>query len=211
MKVSTPTTGSSKQEQPPLSLVPDENEDYVDTKSAHCSIFKLRTNPTDPASALYSFSLMKIDGTQSLRAHIQWIANVKKIHRGLGLDATASVRKHTLNSELCSGEVKTAYENGVSAGCQAALTQLKIDAYNGVARAVGQSDEDWKAAQQAAADLITDVPDPDEASLIMVAGGSLQEPREAEALHATQDAQTCGNEDAHLCAASLSDLSLIHI
>ena len=168
MKVSTPVIGGgSKQEQPPLSLVPDENEDYVDTKSAHCSIFKLRTNPTDPASALYSFSLMKIDGTQSLRAHIRWIANVKKIHRGLGLDATASVRKHTLNSELCSGEVKTAYENGVSAGCQAALTQLKIDAYNGVARAVGQSDVDWKAAQQAAADLITDVPDPDEPSLIM--------------------------------------------
>ena len=110
---------------PPLTLVADPEEEAVSLKdSSACTTFKLQTNPTDQDSTTYSFALVRVDGTQSIRCHINWIRDVKKVHTGL--DITNVDRKHAVNQEWCSGSALTAYINGVNVARGEALSLIHI-------------------------------------------------------------------------------------
>ena len=118
---------------PPLTLVPDPEEEAVSLKdTSACTSFKLRTNPTDQDSTTYSFALVRVDGTQSIRCHINWIRDVKKVHTGL--DITNVDRKHAVNQEWCSGSALTAYINGVNVARGEALLAARQTAMDGVPR-----------------------------------------------------------------------------
>jgi hypothetical protein len=62
MKVSLPN-GGKKKEVPPLPLKPEEVTEDNELKLAK---FKLRTNLTQADSPTYSFTILKLDGNESL-------------------------------------------------------------------------------------------------------------------------------------------------
>ena len=92
MKVVLPKHESKGNDAPPLSLIPDGDDEYDEERDKmKTSSFKLRTSPTDPDSATYSYRLVRVDGTQSIRGHIKWLINVGKVH--VGLNITNDVEK----------------------------------------------------------------------------------------------------------------------
>jgi len=65
MKVSLPKSDGTKKVLPPLPLIPEDFQDGDETKLAK---IKQRTEPTDAASPTYDFKLVKLNGTEPLRA-----------------------------------------------------------------------------------------------------------------------------------------------
>jgi hypothetical protein len=86
MKVSSGATRAlehkdSKQELPPLSLVPDDSE-LEESDSAKVGSFKLYSDAADTMSSKYSFSILYADGSQSIWFQIKWVWNTLKVLRG---------------------------------------------------------------------------------------------------------------------------------
>jgi hypothetical protein len=89
MKVSNCATKAlenkdSKQELPPLSLVPDEVE-MEELDSAKIGSFKLLSVVTDTRSSKYSFNMPYADGSQSIWFQIKWVWNTLKVLRGMNI------------------------------------------------------------------------------------------------------------------------------
>ena len=114
----------AKKEVAPLSLVPEDDvsEDKSDS-TRYCS-FKLRSSPADADSAKYSFTMMKVDGSQSIRDHIRWTRNIVKVFTGLNIMDVHDQRRMT--EEICLGSVLTAYQAGVVASMAARHLGLKM-------------------------------------------------------------------------------------
>ena len=102
-----------KKEVPPLSLVPDDDvTDEQKSDSTKYSSFKLLASPgTVGSTTKYTFTIMKVDGSQSIRDHIRWSQNIAKVFTGLGI--TDCDDKRRMTEELCSGSVLTAYIAGI--------------------------------------------------------------------------------------------------
>ena len=147
MKISNPKSFTpSNKESPPLPLVPDEDEEYNEERDKMNTVsFKLRTSPADANSSLYSFRVMKVDGTQSVRQHLKWIMAVRKVHKGLNMQDHNEI--HELNTELLSGEALSSYQVGVDAAQLQILTALQIVARDGVVRDVNHTDDQHLDAQ----------------------------------------------------------------
>ena len=84
---------ASEKEQPPLSLVPEEEIPEDRTDSTKYCTFKLFTSPAAAAAgganantSKYSFTMMKVDGTQSIRHHLKWYRDIGKVFAGLNID-----------------------------------------------------------------------------------------------------------------------------
>ena len=110
---------------PPLTLIPDEDEfdvkDYSKTGS-----FKLYSDPDAAADATagvaagfhhpkYSFTMPYADGSQSIRFHIKWVENVKKVLRGMCI--TQQHAKVEMILQLCSGTIRTAFRENIENSC----------------------------------------------------------------------------------------------
>ena len=104
-------TNAKAKEVPPLSLIPEDevSEEYDSTK---CASFKLLTAPNaviaagGAAPTKYSFTMLKVDGTQSIREHIKWYNNVLKVFNGLNV--TGPTDQKCMTEELCMGAALTA-------------------------------------------------------------------------------------------------------
>lgn len=109
MKVSSAAVKAldSKAEVPILSLVPDEDELDVDDHTKTC-VHKLRSDPTDANSPKVSFTMGYADGTQSVRFHLNWYANVQRVFEGLNI--TSGPNKHKMARMLCRGTARTYYD-----------------------------------------------------------------------------------------------------
>ena len=158
MKISNPKSFTPKtKETPPLPLVPDADEEYNEERDKMNTVsFKLRTTPADATSALYSFRVMKVDGTQTVRQHLNWVTSVKKVHKGLNMTTYPEI--HELNQELLSGEALSSYTVGVDGArttIHAAMQQAAADA---VVRNVNH-DNAQHAAALAAAIVAVGIPD----------------------------------------------------
>ena len=130
-------TNAKAKEVPPLSLIPEDevSEEYDSTKTAS---FKLLTAPGaalvagGAAPTKYSFTMLKVDGTQSIREHITWYKNILKVFAGLNVNDATDQRRMT--EELCFGAALTAYSAGVELSMSAAWETRKTIARLGVFR-----------------------------------------------------------------------------
>ena len=114
MKIAVPKNTSEEKEKPPLPLIPETESELSGEKDyTKCSSFKLLTNPANADSPKYHFAVAYVDGTQTIRAHIKWIQDVYRVHRGLNL--MTGNAKHQITLQLCHGTVNTAYSEGVQA------------------------------------------------------------------------------------------------
>ena len=153
MKVVLPKHESKGNDAPPLSLIPDGDDEYdEDRDKMKTSSFKLRSSPADPASATYSYRMIRVDGTQTIRGHIKWLQNVKKVH--LGLNITVAVEKHAINQDLIEGSAKTAYDSGVLAGVALVHTHLRLQARRATPRVLNSTLVEWEAAKVLAENAI---------------------------------------------------------
>ncbi len=97
----------------PLSLIPEDevSEDASDS-TKYCS-FKLRTAPGHATNtSKYSFTMIKVDGTQSIREHIKWTRNIGKVFEGQEL-TNVHDQLHMLQ-EMCPGSALTALNAGIA-------------------------------------------------------------------------------------------------
>jgi hypothetical protein len=90
MKVSLPN-GSKKKEVPPLPLKPEE---VTEDNKLKLTKFKLRTNPMQADSPTYSFTILKLNGSETLRQALNFYQSVGKITHGLNI--TTAINKLTL-------------------------------------------------------------------------------------------------------------------
>jgi len=99
---SPPTVG-----QPALSLIPAVEDDTGRSKMS----FKLFTDPTNPESPKFAFTMCVLTGAESLHEHLTWKENVDKIIAGLNLDTPS--KKNTSITQLVTGSALTSYQKGI--------------------------------------------------------------------------------------------------
>jgi hypothetical protein len=137
----------SKQELPPLSLVPDDNE-LEESDTAKIGQFKLYSDATNATSPKYSFSMPYADGSHSIRFQIKWVWNTCKVL--LGMNITSGIAQAEMVRQLCSGQVLTQFnEQIVNMQLAAKLTRATA-VMNAVVRDPAETDEEWKARRQQA-------------------------------------------------------------
>ena len=144
MKVSLPKDGVKKREVPPLPLKPEEVTEDNELKLAK---FKLRTNPTDPDSPTYSFTIVKLDGSESLRQALKFYQSIGKIIHGLNI--TNALNKLTIIKELLTGQALQQFNDGYMKRLTAQYDILK-EAARQTSIAAGED----VAQQQVAVDAI---------------------------------------------------------
>ena len=127
-------SGSTK-ETPPLPLVPEDDVNGDNNDSTKCMSFKLKASPgNSKATQKYSFTMQKVDGTQTIRQHIQWMLNLQKVFYGMEV-ATPADQQH-LTEQMCSGAFKTAYTTGVEAAITSRWQVHKMTAVNALEKDV---------------------------------------------------------------------------
>ena len=90
--------------QPALSLIPVVEDDTGRSKMS----FKLFTDPTNPESPKFAFTMCVLTGAEYLREHLTWKENVDKIIAGLNLDTPS--KKNTSITQLVTGSALTSYQ-----------------------------------------------------------------------------------------------------
>jgi hypothetical protein len=135
----------SKQELPPLSLVPDEVE-MEESDAAKIGSFKLLSVVTDTTSSKYSFNMPYADGSQSIRFQIKWVWNTLKVLCGMNI--TDGGVQAELVRQLCSGQVLTQFnEQLVNLQLAAKLTHATA-LMNVLVRDPVETNKEWKARRQ---------------------------------------------------------------
>ena len=143
-------------EVPPLPLIPDDLDEINIKDPMKSCTFKLYSNPADTTSAKVGFTMPIIDGTQSVRAHIKWYENVKRVCIGLALTSDADVnahceaRVHTVRSTL-RGASLTCFNETIKTWRTQQWTTNAERARNAVVQGT-MTDAEFAAARQAAYD-----------------------------------------------------------
>jgi hypothetical protein len=131
---------NSKQELPPLSLVPD-NSELEEMDSAKVGSFKLYSDPADTTSLKCSFSMPYADGSQSIRFQIKWVWNTLKVL--LGMNITTGAAQAELVRQLCSGQVLTQFiEQVMNLQLEARCNRSTV-AMGSIVRNPGEAEDAW--------------------------------------------------------------------
>ena len=161
---------TAKQEAPILSLVPDDEElaeeGEIRTKTGS---FKLRSDPADPASLLYVFYMGFADGSQSIRFHLKWTQDVKKVLRGMAI--TTGPGQEEMVHQLCKGQVLTSFNESIMEQREASRLARATVAMNAVAAqgaAESRAAYDTRRVQAYENDLLTAL-DPSTTAMIPIA------------------------------------------
>ena len=134
-----------RKEEAPLPLVPIEDEERNNDKSKTIA-FKLRTNPTDANSTVYSYTTLILDGTCSTRDALKWYPDVTRVLTGLNI--TSAAAKHQMIKRMCRDSVETAYENEVAKGQLARQRYNARQASRSLTKGATESDPDFESRQQ---------------------------------------------------------------
>ncbi len=127
MKVSLPAKNEGSKSAPLLPLLPSE-EDKLDASNS--KIFTLLTDPANNDSAKYKTSCRVLEGTESVRAVIQWRKAVSEVV--IGLNATTAATQFRICSAVLKGMALTNFQH--------AMTDRATGAYNTAHAAAVQSD-----------------------------------------------------------------------
>jgi len=97
----------NRKEIPFLSLVPEEESEEREDSSKYCS-YKLMVAPKSTSNTnKYTFTMLKVDGTQSIRAILKWTRDIEVVFKGL--DVEDAPEKFSMIQEMCSGATLTAF------------------------------------------------------------------------------------------------------
>jgi hypothetical protein len=99
----------------------------------------------------YSFTMMKVDGTQSVHDHLKWMDNIDKVFNGMNI--TDISERYGLMKEMCKGEAFTALEAGTNDNHQLHFLVLQTIAINNAGpqdTTNGETRDEWDARQRAA-------------------------------------------------------------
>ena len=120
MKVALPKETGKKKEAPPLPLVSPEDDE---TDKLKIATFKLRTDPTNTDSPTYTFSIVKLDGSESLRQGLQFYNKASKVMSGLNI--TVGDNKLSMYREMLTGQALQQFNKGVTAYAKAMLEKAR--------------------------------------------------------------------------------------
>ena len=141
----------SGKEIPFLSLIPEEqSSEEREDSTKYCS-YKLLVAPGTTNTNKYTFTLLKVDGTQSIRAILKWTRDTPIVFKGLGINDAPT--KYAMIQEMCSGATLTAFNAGVEASVLLSwdvARQTAIAAEAPRDRAGGETAEEYDARLQAA-------------------------------------------------------------
>jgi hypothetical protein len=99
---------SGHREVAPLSLIPDDEVGGETKNTTNQMSFKLKASPGNAnVTTKYTFNMMKVDGTQTLRQHIKWTLDLQQVYDGMEL--ASAVDRRRLAEQMCSGVFKAAY------------------------------------------------------------------------------------------------------
>jgi len=101
------TNGTKQKLVPPLPLIPEAIPDDDETQLAK---FKLRAEPTQVDSPTYSFTMLKSNGSGSLRQAIQFLINLLKVYHGLNLVNPGP--RLNIAQELMTGQALVQFNKG---------------------------------------------------------------------------------------------------
>ena len=87
---------NAEKEAPLLPLVPIER----DYNSEELQSFKLKVNPTDPASPLVQVYVPFLRGTEDIRAGLEALQNLQKVW--VGLSAADGTAKDRITEQVCT-------------------------------------------------------------------------------------------------------------
>ena len=177
MKVVLPRNqGTTPKEVPPLPLVPDE-EDDVDLKDpTKTATFKLASNPSNyQDSPKYLFTMILIDGSQSVRVTLQWCIKTAQVFRGLNMldgpdpDNTVADNKaparHDLLKTMMKGAALTAYAEAVQQNRELRQEQAKALIQLNTPRQQNETGPAYRARVQALMDAVA-LPEIKEADIL---------------------------------------------
>ena len=128
---------------PPLSLIPEEK----DAKEETCT-FKLLSVPTVATSAKYSFTMNILDGTDDIRAAIQFYRDIMKVYAGLNMANTAgaaSSARSDLAERMLRGTALSAYQKGMRDSMQANLVALRLTTVAALVKGATETDDEFAA------------------------------------------------------------------
>ena len=150
---------TNKVEIPPLTLLPDE-EDDDEKNNTKTGSFKLKTDPADANSPKYSFTMAYADGTQSVRFHIQWVKNVKCVLTGMNV--TTGMAQVLMIKQLCHGTIQTTFTESIEGQREDARIIRARAAMNNLVANAGETPVDFRARQALTytQDLANPVDDP---------------------------------------------------
>jgi uncharacterized protein YukE len=134
-----------KHKPPPLSLSPEKlTKEQADLRKR--SQFHLYVNPSQEGSQTYKFNLYHVDGTETLRAHIQWYKDIHKIiEQQLINEAENQV---SLVENSCEGAALAAFQDsmaGIRAMQQSTVDQIVTDTEP---RRTGESAKEYKTRME---------------------------------------------------------------
>ncbi len=134
MKVAPPkNTGSEKQKlKPPLPLVV---EPIIDEDNTKFITFKLMTTPADANSPKYSYTMRKLDGSETLRQAIQFCYDIDTVI--IGLAVVNATNAKTIHTQVLSGQALTAFNAGEAQAKSEEHKRLRIAAYETALNAGG--------------------------------------------------------------------------
>ena len=135
---------------PPLPLVPVEK-----TEEETCT-YKLLSNPTDANSSKYSFTMAVLDGTNDVRECIQFLKNMIRVFKGLGMGMNAGAEveaRANLTERMLRGTALAAFQKKYALMKAEGLNAAQVTALNGVAPrdiTAGETVAEYEARCQAA-------------------------------------------------------------
>ena len=151
MKVVLPKNdGSSNKKRYEEAVLPLVDEDTYEEDKTKLAKFKLRTNPARADSSTYDFFMLKIDGSESVRKAIRFLADTEKVFTGLNItNVDIAMRMYR---ELLNGEAKSQFNGAVDSEVERLTLFARQQAYDRIITA-GGTEVDAQAAYDAVAVL----------------------------------------------------------
>ena len=111
------SNNSNTKEIPLLPLTLEELASEEKEDSSHYCSYKLLVAPGTTNTNKYSFTMLNVDGTQSIRAILKWTRDILTVFKGLAIAGAPT--KHAMVQEMCSGGTLMAF----NAGCLISLAK----------------------------------------------------------------------------------------
>jgi len=146
-QVKSTNTKDFQKEVPPLTLESDdEDEGAID--ATETGVFKLHSDPADANSPKYTFTMAYANGKQSLRFHLKWWQQCKKVI--VGMRITTGPAMYGMVERMCSGQVWTDFAKAVQQQQEAARADLAQRNWNQFPRLANETEDQWNDRRQLA-------------------------------------------------------------
>ena len=143
---------------PPLPLIP-----VTRVEEESCS-YKLLSNPTKKDSAKYSFTMAVLEGTEDVRAAIQFYSDIHRVYRGLNMGndpGNDQLLRAQLTERMLRGSALASFQKSFGDATAVGLAESQMLAVGSeAAQGASETDEDYQLRLDAAKTHATYDPKP---------------------------------------------------